>query len=638
MIATRATVLALSLSLATAGAGAAVAAQPAADGHPVHGVAGKVSGTAAPLDDARVYLYRLSDLSLEKGLTDERGHFLFEELPAGLYKVIAHKAGFVPAVVQLTRATADAYQFLELELAEKGDETTGEDFWALRSQVPADVLRDIQVAELRESTRSVFAGPAVGSFQLATEMRAMTGVEDVGAGSEGQMTRGGVGIQGRLGGVRLGLSGDYWQLQPALGGGSTAGPSAQAQELSLSVSSDHDTRVQLTSRNDRLTLDQRAPVDFEHYRLAVSSNVGERGRSDFVAQYTAESNLHRHGWMEPATIPEASRSWRLEGTYTQELSERSRLRTGVRYREREQAFTLADPALAPQNQRVDLFGLAGMEVQPSVLVEYGLYTTLQDGSMSLSPRGGVVVQLASDWQASAAASYKMYEDEPLDRRAFTPSLAYRAASGDACEQNQDHCYQVALVHQKSEDEVISVGASHRRFDETRRVYFSDDLLDRFESLYLVPGDEVPEVNVAVSRRITPQVLARLESNLAQGGGGVFYATGEEAYENRVRYLVTSLDTHFDGTATGLFVAFHHLQQQLELPGSGQQRGPQLEVERLELMLTQDLNILVDMATDMALHLNMQLSRGSLPFLSDAASHEQRDELRKSLLGGIALRF
>jgi hypothetical protein len=609
--------------------------------HEVSGLAGKVSAPAAPLASARVYVYRLSDLKLQKSVTDDRGHFQFDDLPAGLYKVIAHKPGFLPAVVRLTRATAEAYQFLELELAEAPPQAAGDDFWSLREQVPTDVLRDIQVAEIADSARQAGTLAPLRAARLLTDVHAMTGVDDI-AGGEGQVTQGGVGIEGRLGDLRLGLSGDYWQLQPSLSnGGPAVGTTGEASTVSLSVVGNRDMSVNLSSRSNRLVTSEEsaAPVDFENYRLAVSHAVGQRGHSEIVAQYTSENNFHRHGWVDPQAIPEASRSWRLEGTYTAELSDRASLQTGIRYRQRELAFGLDDGnALVPQQERVDLFGRAGMQVQPSVLVEYGLYTTLRDGSVSLSPRGGVVVQLSKSWQAAAEASYKVHDEEPPGLPDyFSPAAIGPIEAGETCDRNEAQCYQVTLTHRKSDDEVLTIGATHRQFDETQRLYFSNDLVDRYDSLYLVPGDRLPEVEVMVSRRLSPKVLTKLQSSIAEGGGGVFFATDQGAYENNVRYMVTSLDTHFDATSTGLFVAFHYLEQELQSLDPQGEPTQQLEVERLELALTQDLNFLVGMATDMALQLNMQVSRGSWPFLS-AASQDEREELRKRLLGGIAFRF
>src|SRR5436305_12156565 len=117
------------------------AAQPAQH---LPGVAGRVTGERSPLASAGVYAFQLADLRLHKISTDPQGNFLFQDLPAGLYKVIAHKAGFVPVVILLTRTTAQAYQFLELQLSQdampatgaggaKNGAPPGDDFWSLRA-------------------------------------------------------------------------------------------------------------------------------------------------------------------------------------------------------------------------------------------------------------------------------------------------------------------------------------------------------------------------------------------------------------------------------------------------------------------------------------------------------------------------
>lgn len=631
-------------------AAAPALAAPAGAAAEASGVAGKVIAASRPLAAARIYLYRLGDGGFDRAVTDEAGAFLFSALPAGLYKVIVHKAGFVPAVVRLTRASADARQFLDLELVAEPEveSTSREDFWSVRAEIPPDVLRDIQVAEIADGARLAGSGagnafePAPAGRVLA-EMHAMTGVDHGTGGGEGQVTRGGVGIEGMVGSMRVGVDGDYWQLQPAAAGGEgVAAMTGEASALSVEVAGERDMRVRLSSRSNRL-IDPRdaaaspLDVDFEHYRLSVSHSIGERGRSDFSAQYTAESNFYRQGPMAPLGVPDESRSWRLEGVYTTELDERSSLQAGMRYRyreagdEAESALGLGSPF---EHEEVDLFGRAGTRVGSSVLVEYGLYTGLSDGSLSLTPRGGLVVQLGPDWQAEVTAAHEVHEDQPDGYRRFTPTFLAPHLSSDPCADDEQSCYRVRLTRQPSEDEVFSIGASHREFDEVQRLDFSEELIDRHESLYLVPGDELPEVEVAVTRRLTPRVLARWQSNLAEGGGGVFYATDQTSYENSVRYLVTSVDTRFDGTSTGVFVAFHHLRQDLQALGARQgESARQIEVERLELMLTQDLNILLGLATDMAVQLNMQVSRGTLPY-----AEADPDELRRRLMGGIALRF
>jgi hypothetical protein len=62
--------------------------------------------------------------------------------------------------------------------------------------------------------------------------------------------------------------------------------------------------------------------------------------------------------------------------------------------------------------------------------------------------------------------------------------------------------------------------------------------------------------------------------------------------------------------------------------------PRMELQRLQLMLTQDLNILLDLAADWAVKLNMEVSRGNPVSGSDIDD----EELRRRILGGFAVRF
>ena len=646
------------------------------------GVAGRVLTEASPLPAAAVYAYQLADLSLQKVTTDRQGNFLFDQLPAGLYKIIVHKAGFLPAVVPLIRTTAKAYQFLELKLAEEsrarlgdgidlksglrsglkpGDAAAaGDDFWAIRARIPGDVLRDIErdsgdsgraeagdvVARLdpRSANGAQVSNALLGQFH--TEMQAMTGVDQIAAAGEGQVSSGKLGIEGHLGQVQVGLRGRFWQLDSPSSLGSSRGPApgqGQSSAVSLDLERGDSSRVNVTGLNNRLmTRDQsdgsELPVDFAHYRVSWSQAVGQNARSEFAAQYTSESNFHRQGVFDPADIPESSRTWRVEGSYTTAPGPRSTLQTGIRYRERQ--YDLSGPpsqttrALAgqPGQSDLDLFGNGGLRLQPSVLVEYGLYSTLSDGSLAMTPRGGVVLQLGKSWQMETSASRRVYDQVTNPLSDFLPTLYQES---DLCEEGSESCYEVKLSHRAGEDDAISLGGVQRTVGKTLRLYFSDDVTDRLESIYLVPGDQLPEAHLSIGHRLGPKVVTTLESRVARGGGGTFHASDGRTYENRVEYLVTSLDTHFQSTSTGVFVAFHHLSQQLDpldRIGGAAATTPNAS-ERLQVVLTQDLNVLLDLSADWAVQLNMEVSRGE-----GADSLASADELRRRFLGGIAVRF
>jgi hypothetical protein len=606
----------------------------AADGS--SGVAGRVLAQDSPLSAARVYAFQIADATLYKVVTGPAGGFEFTQLPVGLYKLIAHKSGYLPVVINLTRPSAAAYQFVEVRLVPEGTTRIDgqEDFWAVRAQIPPDVLREIAITELADAARDTARRDA-RDVEFRTEMRAMAGFGGVSSLGEGQVRAGGVGLEGHIGRVAIDLDGDFRQFAGSSHGAALAS-AGEVNTLSLNLESGPSTRVTVSSTSNRLQPqieELQGSVDFEHYRISLSQAVGQRSRSDLAVQYTSESGFHRHGWIDPQDIPAASESWFLEGGYSSKLGDATRFDTGFRYRER-RLVSESDSAILPSSfsqERMELFGRGGTHVQPAVLVEYGLYTTLRDGSLSLAPRGGIVIELGKNWQAETTLSHTVHRDEESLYRTFLPVLFSRA---EDCDLAEEFCYQLLFTRSlKGEDEQISFGAIHRRFAETLRLYFSDDFFDRLESLYLVPGDELPEVQLAVSRRLSPHVLARFESNLGLGGGGIFYATDRAAYENSVRYLVTSVDAQFQKTDTGLFVAFHRLLQQPTPIDTGIEDPVALELERLQVLLTQDLNLLLDLTKDWAVRLNMEVSRGSDPF-----GNPGDDEIRKRILGGVAVRF
>jgi hypothetical protein len=644
--------LLLALALLGQAAGLHAEARPA-------GVGGRVIGDANPLSAAHIYAYQLADLSLHKALTDGQGSFLFQNLPAGLYKIIAHKAGFLPAVIMLTRTTAQTYQFLEVQLAQRqaGQAATGDDFWAIRARVPADVLHQIEVDEAGANTVRI-AG--LGSFGLGpgqrltlppssfkTQWLAMTGVDQISAQGAGQMSGGDVGVQGQLGGTAVDLHGHFLALsQDATyqsGGGGLAGGTGQASSLAIDLAHGANSRLSIQSYNNRLITrgdsGRDTPVDLEHYQVNYSQNVGEGGRSEVAARYTSENNFNHQAAINPQSIPDASRSWNVEAAYTQTFSDSNSLQAGLRYRERQFGLGNGDRLQAPGGGKtndwqalssIDLFSRGGLRIQPTVLVEYGLYSTLSDGSLALTPQGGLVFQVSSDWQLETSAAHRIYRDQTAVPD-FLPTLFEQR---DLCEQGSESCYQMNLTRKVGTDDSLTFGAVQRKVGDTLRLYFSDDFFDREESLYLVRGDKLPELRVGFQHKLSRNVLAKLDSSLASGGGGLFLGSDGLAYQNRVRYLVTSLDTKVLGTSTGVFVSFHHLQQHLDAgPASGGGPAAQMDFERLQLMLNQNLSFLMNLASDWAVQLNMELSRGTDPSTGLAS-----DSIRRRILGGIAVKF
>ncbi len=621
-------------------------------------LSGHVQSLTAPLPQSMVYAYHLGDTSLRKVISDLEGNFRFDSLPAGLYKVIAFRNGFVPSIALLTRASAQAQQFLDLELQEDSATapTDENSFWTVRDRIPSDVLRDIETAaaEAEIDVNNARLDQRFTPRNVETQMQAVAGMQEGLEVGNAQLAGGSVGIQGEVNDLYIGLTGNFVELQPGAKSETSAAISnGRTQLVSVQVESSDQSAVRVTSLSNRMVSpgsksSNLSNIGLESHSVSWTQRVGDTGRSDFAVYYTEENNFYRQAPIEPLGIPDASRSWRIEGNYRAALTSRSNFETGVRYLDRQTEFftprrPVAGFATPLPTERIDVFGKAGLQVRPAILVEAGFLSSLRDGSLSaVSPTGGMVVSLGQNWRAHASGSYQVHNLQvDTMHQGFTPVLFEEHSN--ACGYSEEYCYQLLVSRKGKNFDQMSLGFTHRRFDETLHLYFNEDFFNRLESLYLVSGDEIPEVQFSASHQFTPMILATLRSNIAAGGGGILLAADRSRYENEVRYVVTSLDTQFRQTSTGVLLAFHHMAQQLtpvqQHQGRWRPRVAQptlVELERLQVLLSQDLVIFSEAVADWAVQLNMEVSRGLPEAIPTVA--EANDDLHKRITGGVAVKF
>ncbi|MEM6794111.1 MAG: carboxypeptidase-like regulatory domain-containing protein [Acidobacteriota bacterium] len=593
-------------------------------------MSGRVLDRTAPIADAKVFAYEVASGGMVEVETSERGDFLFERLPAGMYKLVAFKAGFLPTVELLLRRRSEDRQVVEirLESEQTAKPASAEGYWSVRGRVPTDVLRQIDdtTATFDLATQGLYL-EAQSAF--SAEMRALSGIESFGSGiGEGQLMGADFDVDGRIGRVAMGLDGTFRELV-----NSGNGLTGEVREVAFELRPAEHQQVRLATQRSEI-FGGSSPVDLQRYQVDWSGRTGETGETRVSATYTQESNYHAVSPIAPIAIPGSSETWGLAGAYSGQLSEHTDLEAGLTYRQREIGVGTGGGVAGAQwlDESLGLFTIAKSQVVPKVLVEYGLYSSMRgEGDVSLMPHGGVVVQLG-DWQGRASAARRVADSQG---DLFEGPRAFRTAfysDRESCRQAGEACYEVTLSRGEADDR-ISVGAIHREFAETLQLYFSPDFFDRLESVFVVQDDKLSELQLSIVRRLTPRILARLESNLASGGGGIFYAADDSSYENEVRYLVTSLDTQFQSTSTGVFVAFHHLEQAFNPIETAQDSPIKLEMQRLQLMLTQDLNVLADLTSKWAVRLNMELSRGATPYALTADG-----ELHKKLTTGLSVSF
>ncbi len=639
---------------------------PESLGDPLAGrLIGRVHAGDAPLPAARVYIYDIADRSKRATTTDRFGRYAFQPLPAGVYRVIAHRPGFVPAVAELVRTTGESVQSVDFELGARGlrrgaaaaDE---EDFWSVRERIPNDVLRQIRIAEAVADDRNVALESAARRARFEAELRTLTGIENAGGDAGVRVLGSQFDMRSRYGETRLALLSDLREFErqafdeerQQLG---------DSQAFALDVNH-RGSNVRITSQRHRFRGDEGAdwddwePAQFaglESYGVLVEQAVGGDA-ARFEARYTSDRNFH-HGFgdlhagqssvhnlaLAAIDSPMSSTTLEFRGGYERQITASTSLEAGLGYRQRQAdgSGRLSNRGEGP-HERFDLFSQGNWEVQPAVVLEYGVFSTLSDGIVSFTPRAGFVVELGSRWQAAVSASERMDSEHLL----FRDFMQVQYHDDEDCTAACEHCYRVALSRRlgaADDRRRVEFGLTERQFADSVRLYFSRDLFERLESLLLVDGDHVAELHFGLQQRLGERVFTRVRTAAATGGGGLLRAIDSRGnLQNQVRYLVASIDTQFERSATGVLLAFRSVEQEF-MPHDQDARFPAglpdsvLSVERLQILLTQGLpRVSATGIQDWSLQLEMQLSRGHHP----VESNHDPDQLRRRVVAGLAVRF
>lgn len=615
----------------------------------VLGVEGRVVLRESPVSEARVYAYQLVEKSLHKVLTDASGRFLFESLPAGIYKLIAHKAGLAPAVVLLQRDAAETAQFVELELTEESAADSA-DFWSVRSEIPGDVLREINGPATGEATADpqvadlvVGTGTGAGSqmsSSLLTEVAASSGIHDVTPEASALVTGANVGLKGQLGRVKLSMQGDFQTFVSDLQAPAAAslGLDGKTQSVSLNLKTPGSGDFDISTSSNRLSAADEGvatPVEASQLFFRWNRPLGDSGTTTVKASLIEENGLYNRAWADPIGVPTSSRTLRLEGDYARKIADND-LRAGLRYRESTGAYTSSfrgNESALPTTQSIDAFADGGWQTNSKVLVQYGLFSTLSNGSLSITPRGGFVLQMGPHWQSSLAAAHRVVSQRDLATDEVLPMFVDSMLT---CGEAESYCYQLDVARSSGADDQFSLGASYRELDDTIRMYFNGNFFESSEGIFLVSGDQLPEVHAALRQRLAPGIVAKFSASAAEGGGGVFRSVNRRYYENQVSMLSSSIDTRFEHTSTGVYLSFHRLDQELQPLRRGRAAGaaPATNLERLDLVISQDLSAIWDLSLDWAVQLGMGIARGA----SFAHSDVDSNAIQRRVVTGVAVRF
>src|SRR5687767_12485752 len=118
------------IALATAMIAAAAPSHAAAPS--VLQVLGTVSNAARPVANALVIALNLHDFNATQTYTGSDGSFSLPALQSGIYKIIAVKQGFIPAITTVVPTGAKQKIALKLQSEKQARRTANQEIWELR--------------------------------------------------------------------------------------------------------------------------------------------------------------------------------------------------------------------------------------------------------------------------------------------------------------------------------------------------------------------------------------------------------------------------------------------------------------------------------------------------------------------------
>jgi len=628
---------ALAGALLTA-AGARAAPPPAP---PISGV---VRHVEAPVSGALVIFYNLSDTSLARSRTAADGTFLLASAPIGIYDLIAYKKGFLPALTRVWhQAIPEKVSAVEIKLAPQGKNVAAAgspapDIWELRSRLPADVLREIEMEEASSSeneepaTRAQALRPRIAAERvIGGEVRTLTDV----TGSENSLSRTTVGLRGGLpNGWNYQLRGDYAVLSEEPTGEAASGNSAG---LLLDVAPSSMDRVRVATRKNAISFGGDAPASFQTHAVSWSRG-GKEGRVESVgARYIEEANLYRATSLGTTFFPLASRTWEVQGRYGRPAGENPGVSAALTYRHREStvgpsgvgsegAFFLAAPD-------ADLSAAISAKLSARAEVEAGVVGRYLAGGYGVAPRAVARYDLGGGTVLFVRGLYRVAESETLNGTV----LPRVASIEDSLEPASREAYGFGLERRAGEHSSLRFEVSSQRVEEIVRAFFEGDFLTDFDSVYLLEGNTMRQYQASARHHLSDSVEGTLAVRYGDIGGELT-RDASASYgirDSRGRFWSARAAVEVLPTRTGVAILVRGVRQNLATPAVIHTN----DSDKLAVSVAQDLSVLGLTPFGSVCKLLFALESARKPVASDP-NRNKREELNRTsrLLGGVALAF
>lgn len=569
----------------------AVPAQPSSPIPAPLQVLGTVTNSARPVANALVVALNLQDFVATQTYTSVDGTFSIPALRAGIYKIIAVKHGFVPAIATVVPTAPQHRVALKLESDRRKNSSASQEIWELRGSLPSDVLRELDQV-LQPEDAIAYEIP-----RIRGEMSSLTGVSNQTSNPAFAQTT--LGVQGRLNdNWQVGIRGNLQRFEDPTDEVRFGPPLAESSVMSMELRSSPTSAYLVAS-----TKSSWVYADGEDREADVRAHNFEwrRGQSRVQVRYFEQENLFRNA-------PVGSNLIEIGGDVP--LLQTRRSDFGVAVRITQETIDHVNEVL----RTADVAANGTLTLVPSLIVHYGMASRIGVEGHAWAPRTGAEWKITDDTSIVGSAMVKVIDHEA--RMSELPSLVFIAEDARVLPK---YTYTFGIVSGKDGKNRLSAIATVTAIDSPLRVVFTDAYDQFWDGLYVESGDVRRDVRLAYRREFGN----RFAIDVATTAGT---ASHPSVRNHEKTYVVGDLQSTFSPTRTTLAVSYREIQQPRE---NGDEN---YHTERINVRMAQSLYLPIDIK----LLLGLELARAdNSPYLIDTLTPEGTS---KKYIGGLALNF
>jgi Carboxypeptidase regulatory-like domain len=564
-------------------------------------VLGSVTTAARPVANALVIALNLTSLQASETFTAVDGSFNMPSLPAAVYKIIAVKSGFVPAMAMIV-PTKEKHR---VSLALKNEKTAGRDtnqqIWELRASLPPDVLRDIDNVLRQPQAQMASLAPMLATPRFRGQMTSITGVPQQSSSPTYAQTA--LGVESRLGeSWQLGFRGNLHRVDDPTDDARFGTPLAESSAMQMELRSSPTEAYKLASTKSwwRYRDDDVAP---QHADIRSHNFEWEHGDAKLQVRYLEQQNLF--------TANPGSDLIEVAGNTT--ILQAGRTDIGVSLRVAQESLHNMPNATF---RTADLTANANVDVNTRLMLQYGVSSRLGLYGTEWAPRTGAEWKIGKETSLVASGLYKVYQQ---DQQNAMPAIVVWS---DESRVLPKYAYSVGIVSGDESHNGVTIVGTVMRADAPLRVIFTDGFEQFWDGLYVDAGDVRRDLRVNCRKELAKRVLVDISSS-----AGYIRPALPSLIDGNKNFVTGDVQSTYEPTGTTFAVSYREMRQPQQNRAGGDYRS-----ERVNVRVAQALHFLLDLK----LLVGVEVARAdNSPYLLDTIDP---NGVTRKYIGGLGINF